>query len=81
MVCHAVDKGRESTLVAKHAAADNLKDLGKICVNAVLPKAVRMPQVFHIFGQVAKEEDVALTDLTGDFNLRKNCISKVLLLA
>jgi hypothetical protein len=63
--------------LAKGALLNLLKDARQVRVDLVLllagPVDVRVAQLFDLLGEVAKEEDVLLTDLARDFDLDR-CI-------
>lgn len=66
------DGGNQGTKVIGHAkgALLNLdKDLFQVGVDGVRAEIVVMAQVFHVLSKVSKQEDVAVADFTGDFNL------------
>lgn len=66
------DGGNQGAKVIGHAkgALLNLdKDLLQVRVDGVRTKVVVMAQVFHVLSKVSKQEDVAVADFAGDFNL------------
>jgi hypothetical protein len=65
----AVEERGEGTCVAKGAGMDGVENGGKGWVELVVLVEMRMAEVVDIFGEVAKEEDILLSDFTGDFNL------------
>jgi len=69
MVFNGTDKSAERARIAKHATLDGLEDLEKVGVKHMLTVVVRVPKVFHVLGEVTKEEDIVLSDFTSDFNL------------
>ncbi len=68
------DESGEVALVAKGAFLDGFEDLAQVGVDFVLAVVVVVSEVFHVLGQVAEEEDVALTNFARDFNLA--CINR-----
>ena len=70
VVSNRRDHGREVLHVAKRALLNRLKHLGQIRVYTMRTVRVRVAEVLDVLGQVAKEEDVVLANLTRDFNLR-----------
>ena len=76
MIRDAVDEGGELVRVAEHAAADGVEDFLQVRVDRVRAVVVVVAQVFHVFGQVAEEEDVGVTDFAGDLDLRKRIDSQ-----
>lgn len=64
-----VDEGRKGRLVAKHALLDGVKHLFQFRVEFVFAVIVGVAEVFDVFGQVAKEEDVLVAGFTRDFDL------------
>ncbi len=71
VIFNGPDERTKSLGVAKHAALDGLKDLQKIGVERVATIGVSVAKVFDILGQIAKEENVVLANLTSDFNLHR----------
>ena len=69
MVRDGIDECGELALVAKGAGANGVEDLLQVGVDAVLAVGVRVAEVFDVFGEVAKEEDVGFANLTSDFDL------------
>ena len=72
VVGDGVDQGRELVLVAEAAAANGVKDLGQVRVDVEMAIVVRVAEVLDVFGQVAEEENVGVTDFAGDFDLRRD---------
>jgi hypothetical protein len=66
---NGIDESREGSLVAKNTILDGFEDLGQVWIDFVLAIEVVVTKIFHIFCQVAKEEDVLITCLTGDLDL------------
>ena len=69
VLAHSCNHGAEIVGAAKRALLNLLEDLVKVSVDAVGTIGVRVAQVINIFGKVAEEEDVVLSNLTSDFNL------------
>lgn len=69
VVADGRDEGLEVGRRAKGALLNRREDLGKVLVDRVGAVGVCMAEILDILGQVAKEEDVALANLAGDFNL------------
>ena len=69
VVADGADEGRELVGVTESVGLDGLEDFDEVRVYGVGSVVVRVTQVFDVFGQVAKEEDVVLADLAGDFDL------------
>ena len=69
MLDDGVDEGGKGGLVAKHALVDGVKDLFQFGVEFVFAVVVGMAEIFDVLGQVAKEEDVLIAGLAGDFDL------------
>lgn len=67
---NGADEGRETALITKRAFLNGFEDFAQIRIDLVLAVVVRMSEVFDVLGQITEEEDVALADLTSDFNLR-----------
>jgi hypothetical protein len=70
MIHNGMQQGRELVCISKSAFFNLVKYLGKGFVKLVLTVNVGMAQVFDIFGKITKEEDIAVTDFSGDFNLQ-----------
>ena len=59
----------ECIRIPECALLDLFEDPRKVRVQRVAAVVVCVPEILDILGQVAKEEDVVLSNLTGDFNL------------
>ena len=69
MVNDGVGERRESAGIAEHAVLDGIEDLLELLIKMVIAVHVGMAELIDIFGEIAEEEDVVLTDLAGDFDL------------
>ena len=69
MLFDGTDESRESTCVTESAFLDFLEHFGEIGVEGVRTVGVRVAEVFDVFSEITKEEDVVLADFAGDFNL------------
>lgn len=54
---------------AERALFNLVEYLVQVWVDAVRSVRVGVAEIFDVFGEIAKEKDVALADFTGDFNL------------
>lgn len=70
MVPDSGNQGAKVVGQAKRALFNLDKDLLQVGVDGVRAKVVGMAQVFHIFGEVSEQKDVAFTNFTCDFNLQ-----------
>jgi hypothetical protein len=68
---NAVDQRGEALTVAEPPSADAVENGGELRVELVVRVDMGVAQVFHIFSEVAEEEDVLLANLTGDFDLAR----------
>lgn len=69
MVLYSSYESTEGTGITECALLDLLEDAGEIRINGVRTVVVCVTEVFNIFGEVTEQEDVVLSDFTGDFNL------------
>jgi len=69
VIFNCTGQGAEHSCVAESVGLDSLKDFEKIWVKTVRAVVVGMAKVFDVFGQIAEEEDVILSDLASNFNL------------
>ena len=70
MVAHGRDDGRKVLWVAERAALDFFEDPSQGWIQGpVAAVGVRVAEVFDVFSEVAKEEDVFIADFAGDFDL------------
>lgn len=69
MVADSRDHGQEVVGLAECAALNSFEDLGKVRVDGVRAVCVRVAKILNILGEIAKEENVVLANLTGDLNL------------
>ena len=77
MVGDAVAEGGEAGCVAKHVGFDGVEDFGEVGVELEGSVVVGMAEVFHVFGQVAEEEDVGFADFACDFDLWVPFVSSI----
>jgi hypothetical protein len=63
-------KSGEVGLVAEGVVLDGVEDALQLWVQLEVAVEVTVAEVLDIFGKVAEEEDVLLSDFTGDFDLR-----------
>jgi hypothetical protein len=66
----AVDESGEALGVAKGALMDMVEDNGELRIELVLAVEMGVSEVFHVFCEVAEEEDIVFADFAGDFNLQ-----------
>ena len=69
VVDDGVAEGREVASVTEHVAFDGVKHLLEIRVEFEVAVGMGMAKVLYVLCKIAKEEDVVLANLTGDFNL------------
>lgn len=70
MINNAANKSRERPLVTECAALDCFEDLLEVRIDLALAVEMRVTEIFHIFGKVAEQEDVLITSLAGDLDLK-----------
>jgi hypothetical protein len=78
VVAVVADRGDQTGKVLRVAEGpllDGLEDLGKVGVDVVRAIRVRVAEVLDIFGQVAKEENVVLTNFTRDLDLKSTSVT------
>lgn len=69
MVSHSCEHGTKVVSFAKCTILDLLEDFLEIRVDCMGTVVVCVSQILHIFCEVAKEENVVLSNLSGDFDL------------
>lgn len=69
MIDNGVDEGAELSGVAEGAVADGVEDTLELGVELEAAVEVVVAEIFDIFGQVAKEEDVIFADFPRDLNI------------
>ena len=69
MLGDASNKGREGSLIAKGTFLNGVEDLLQFGMDLVLAVVVCVTKIFHIFCEVAEEEDVLVACLACDFDL------------
>ncbi len=69
MVDDGIAEGGEPVGVAKGAGFDGVNDFGEGRIEVEGAVVVGVAEVFDVFGEVSKEEDVGFADFAGDFNL------------
>ena len=69
VIADGADEGGELVRVAESVRLDGVEDFDQVRVHGVTAVVVRVPEVFHVFGKVAEEEDVVFADFAGDFDL------------
>lgn len=74
VIDNGVDEGGELTRIAEHSLADGLEDLVERGVELEVAIEVVVAQVFDIFREVSKEEDVVFADFTSDL---EECVSNL----
>ena len=65
-------KGGEATCVAEHVGFDGVEHFHEIGIRSEVAIVVSMTEIFDVFGEVAKEEDVLFADFSSDFDLENN---------
>lgn len=66
MVDNTVDKRRELVGISEAVALDGIKDLTEIVIELEFTVAVVMTKVFDVLRKVTEEENVLLTNFSGD---------------
>lgn len=74
MIDNRVAESGESVGIAKGVGFDGVKHFGKRRVEVEGAVVVGVAEVFDVFGEVAKEEDVGFADFTSDFNLTSQSV-------
>ena len=69
VVFNGVDEGGKGVLVAKSTGVEGIKDSVEFRVELVFTIVVIVAEVFDVFGEVAKEEDVLVAGFTSDLDL------------
>lgn len=69
MVNDCTRECRKGSRIAEHATLDSCENLLELFVELVVAVDVSMAELFDVFCQVAKEEDVIFADFAGDFDL------------
>lgn len=69
MIDDGIAQGRKMTSVAKQTSLDSVKYLLEVFIQLEFAVCVGMAEIFHILGQVAKEENVIFSNLACDLNL------------
>jgi hypothetical protein len=69
MVFNAADEGAECVRITKGVFVDFVKDSLEVRVNGMRAISMSVAEIFDIFGEVAKEKDIVLSDFSSDFNL------------
>ena len=72
---NGITESGETAGVAKLIGFDGVKDFGEFGIQVEGAVAVGVTEVFHVFSQVAKEEDVGFANLAGNFNLLRKSVS------
>lgn len=70
VVFNGTNKSTEVACITKGTRLDSIKNFDEFGVKSVCAVCVCMAEILNIFGQITKEEDVVLSNFTGDFNLR-----------
>jgi hypothetical protein len=78
VVAHRRNERPKVVRVPECALLDLLEDLREVRVDSVGAELVRVTQVVDILGEVAKEEDVVLANLSSDFDLQSGCQVNIL---
>lgn len=70
MILDGTNQGAERVGVTKYSVLDHFKDLCETWIKFMSAVGMCVTKFVHILSQVTKEEDVVLSNLTSDFNLR-----------
>jgi hypothetical protein len=69
MVFDCADESGEGARIPEGVLLDFLEDFGEIWVQCMRTVGMCVAEVFNIFSEVTKEEDIVLPNFAGDFNL------------
>jgi hypothetical protein len=69
MISDCRDHAGEVLCIPEGALLDGFEHLDKFRVKGMLAIVVCVAEILDVLGKVSKEEDVVLTNLTGDFDL------------
>jgi len=63
MLHDAVDKRRELASIAKSAGSNGIEDTFQLWVDLEVAVEMGVAQIFDVFGEIPKKEDIVLADL------------------
>lgn len=73
VLSHSSNQGAKVMRASERALLNFLEYLLKVRINCMRTVGVGVSQVIDIFGQITKEEDVAVSDFPSNLNLVKQC--------